>query len=1052
VLRTPGLAADELTRWSDGLHGASVETIAELRSRLAALIARPEVDEALFVASPALHGRLHVWRDQPDSEEGRGLESALVRYVVRMTTRATPFGMFAGVGTGTIADATDLRVPAHADQRRRSRLDNELLFELADAIARDPARRAALRFRPNSSLSYVGDRLRYAEARKGAVGRRYHLVSVERDPYLDATLERAAGGALLADLAAALVEADPEISREDADEFVGEAANSQVLVPELGIAVTGQEPLEAFLDQLASAQLPDIAERLRRIQDTLARLDSAGLAASSAYAEVRAALDGLPVKPDSSRLVQIDLIRPPCGTTLGRAVVTEVLRGVDALCRLTPRRDYALAEWVKSFTERYEEQFVPLAEALDEESGIGNGRLSGAAVGGATPLLDGLDLPGGGPAGAAPSGPAFEARHGYLLRKLVAQGFTARELVLDEADLKRLESATPSVLPDAWATTIHVESSDPEAIARGQFLVRVNGAYGPSGARMLGRFCHASPEINELVRAHLRAEEALRPDALFAEIVHLGEGRTGNILCRPVLRDHEIVYLGQSGAPPDRQISLADLEVGVRAGRAVLRSRSTGRVIAPRMSSAHNAERGLAPYRFLASLQDPTGVGWSWGPLANLRFLPRVRLGKAILARAQWMIEKTELTAVVAALKTGDRARIFDAMQELRERRALPARVTIAESDLELVLDLDNALTTSVLAEQLVKQPSTMLLESGTEPDQLCASGPGGKYTHEVLLTCVRKPDDAKPSASPDRAAASRPTFTEGPARSLTAATGCLYLKLYCGRAVADRVLREVIAPIVTAAVRDGAISHWFFIRYADPHHHLRVRCFGAPEVLTGTVQLALERAAHELRAVGAIWRMQVDTYEREIERYGGPAAIELVERVFWIDSEAVVEGLAELDGEDQGELRWLFVLRGIDELLTMFGCDLDQRLQLVTAARDAFEIEFGLGTPFRKKLGERFRAKQAIIKQFLTTPDATGPVATLARRAQRLVPIAAELGARDAAGKLAPSLLAILPSLVHMFVNRTQRTAQRQQELVLYELLRRHYAANKARASAVPA
>ena len=66
-------------------------------------------------------------------------------------------------------------------------------------------------------------------------------------------------------------------------------------------------------------------------------------------------------------------------------------------------------------------------------------------------------------------------------------------------------------------------------------LLRTGG--GPSGARVMGRFCHASPAIERIVRDHLRQEQARRPEAVFAEVVHLNEGRAGNVLCRPVLRE-----------------------------------------------------------------------------------------------------------------------------------------------------------------------------------------------------------------------------------------------------------------------------------------------------------------------------------------------------------------------------------------------------------------------------------------------------------------------------------------------------------------------------------
>ena len=118
-----------------------------------------------------------------------------------------------------------------------------------------------------------------------------------------------------------------------------------------------------------------------------------------------------------------------------------------------------------------------------------------------------------------------------------------------------------------------------EALARGDFRLLFEGIAGPSGARLLGRFCHGDPVLRERVRAYVRAEEGGRPDAVFAEIAHLPEPRAGNILHRPVFRDHEITYRGASGAPVERQIPVTDLRVSVEGERIVLRSARLGREV-----------------------------------------------------------------------------------------------------------------------------------------------------------------------------------------------------------------------------------------------------------------------------------------------------------------------------------------------------------------------------------------------------------------------------------------------------------------------------------------
>jgi hypothetical protein len=62
------------------------------------------------------------------------------------------------------------------------------------------------------------------------------------------------------------------------------------------------------------------------------------------------------------------------------------------------------------------------------------------------------------------------------------------------------------------------------------------------------------------------------------------------------------------------------------------------------------------------------------------------------------------------------------------------------------------------------------------------------------------------------------------------------------------------------------------------------------------------------------------------------------------------------------------------------------------------------------------------------------------------LAPVGQELRALADAGRLSVDIPALAMSLAHMHVNRMLRSAQRAQELVLYELLDRAYSSQAMR------
>jgi len=617
ALRTPLLPFDEILAFSNGLEAISagdanapLETAltndrSRLRARLMAVLARPEVREALFLASPTLSEHCDQWLKGRHTDEEEKIQRALLRYFLRMAGRATPFGLFAGCTVGTMGSETRLQLADRACYRRHTRLDMDYLVALTEELARQPEVRSKLNFCVNNSLHSVQGRLKYLEVRRKANELTHHHVVMQSSSYLDATLGRATQGATPESLATAMLKDDPEATSEDAQPYIDELIDSQVLVSELRPTVTGPEPTRGLADCLRQRGL-SAATQLDRVSQELEAIDSSGLGTDPArYRDVARVLEALPRKTDLARLFQVDMSTTVAHASLGPAVVDEIMRGVVLLHRLArrPREDH-LSRFREAFVGRYESREVPLVEALDTETGVGFG---GATAGDmdSSSLLEGLNFP-----KATDEQIPWCPRDAFLLRKLTeALASSASEIVLDQHDLEQIAEKDAPPLPGAFAVMAVLAAESQAALARGEFCVLLSGAAGPPGSRLLGRLCHADPQLHRFVQQHIQAEEATERDAIFVEIVHLPEGRLGNVLARPVLRDYEIPYLGRAGVPPERQIAVTDLMVSVDGERIVLRSARLGRRVVPRLSSAHNFNNSQGIYQFLCALQSQGTAG-----------------------------------------------------------------------------------------------------------------------------------------------------------------------------------------------------------------------------------------------------------------------------------------------------------------------------------------------------------------------------------------------------------------------------------------------------------
>jgi thiopeptide-type bacteriocin biosynthesis protein len=1055
VLRTPLLPFDEFLDWGAGLSAPAAlddperlalslaEDRKALRARLSQIVARPEVLEALYVASPDLEESLDVWRHSPDSGRGRRVERALVRYFSRMTSRATPFGLFAGITAGRIADETRLLLADRPSSRRHTRLDMNYLWTAVGEWALEPSLKRAHTYRPNSSLYRVADRFHYVEERIDNGRRAHYLTAVDSSGLLDTAIEQSRDGVGFAELAEKLAGVDGA-SPAEAGEFVEELIDNQLLVPDFGPALTGPDPLLGLIEQLeALPEAGGLTSRLKGVAEQLEAIDKVGLGVTpQRYRALVGELDQLTTRPTFGRYFQVDLIKPASQATLGPDFINHVTRGVELLRRLATAPAGPLDDFRARFVERYDRREVPLAQALDEEVGIGFNFGDRNAT--PQPDAEGLEDPGH---RAFETGDAFDAaRTSFLMGKVLdAQARGAEEIALDADDLKSLAASEPAPLPAAFAVLALIIRQGGEK----DYRVELRNVTGPSGANLLGRFCQAEPELRVLVNEHLRAEERQYADAVLAEVVYLPEERLGNVICRPLLREFEIPYLGRSGAPADRQIPLTDLLISVSGDRIVLRSKRLGREVEPRLTSAHNfyLRRNLAVYRFLCSLQRQKTAqwfGWRWGPLQDLAYLPRVSAGRLILSRARWRVSADELLPLGGA----EPAAAFAAFQKWRAARGLPRHAALVDADRVLPFDFDNVLSVEMFLDLLGKQRVATLVELFvSEASELFARGPEGSFRGEIIVPFVNTlPRAGRRAAAPAVA---------GWDRSFAPGSEWLYMKFYAGPSTVDRLLCALRPLMESPLVRETADS-WFFIRYADPHWHLRLRFHGEPARLLAEVLPRVQDVAARSLHAGLVRRIQLDTYEREIERYGGLYGTALAEEIFWADSVGALKIVSTYSGNAGAAARWLLTLRSTDQLLSDFGLQTPAKHEFVCQRLRSLATRGYKSAGFKQHLGQQYRNERKAVEKMMDLPPENagvyGPgLSAISLTSEALIHSAGRFRALESEGKLTVPVAEILPSLTHMHINRMLKSDLTVQEYVAYDFLRRYYESWAAKQRATP-
>lgn len=973
MVRTPLLPVDDYLALRDGWPTDTAPgTLAP---------ADPRIYRALAVGGGDLLRALE--KPARDDRAQRKLAGKLLRYLIRMSTRPTPYGLFAGVCLAHWGERTDLAL-AGDPPRTRTRPDMAWLLGVVAELERRPEVRSALHWFANPAVLVRADRLFLAERAPVAEDAAAQPISLRATGPVREALRIARTPVTYQRLREEL-STSSGAPAEKVERLLDQLWEQTVLLTDLRPPLTIAEPARYVAERLAAVPAASAErEALSQLLDALGSWDRLPVEhAAAAYPKLVAQAQTL--HPASVPL-QVDMAVTPTGT-VGRAIATEAARAGELLLRLspTPKGPSSLDSYRRAFDARYgANREVPLLELVDPETGLG-------------------------PPGHAHSAGPKPSRL-RVLRNLALDAIRDRRtsVELDEKTLSLLETwpVNGASAPVSLDISVFVAAASAKALEAGDFQVVVGPNLGaPAAGRNLGRFADLlGPDAPAVLSGVAKAETQVWPGRLMAEVVYLPRRwRSANVVIRPLVRDHHVV-LGTT--PGERAIPLEELTVGLRDGRFVLRWPARDVEVVPCAGHMLNTRQAPAVVRFLDDIARdgrPQLSGFDWGPAAEFPFTPRVCVGRVVLAPATWRIGAD--TAVADW--------------------AVPRYVYLTMGDNRLLLDLDNPAQRGQLESEVRRLPEggrLVLQEALPGPGTAWLPGTDGRYISEFVVPLVLREKQPAPPKTVARPARSSAAPTSVPSRVRPPGSEWLFAKLYHLPAFENDLIAGELRDFCARVLSDDLAEDWFFIRYADPERHLRIRFRGGADTLATTLAPRLYRWAAGLIDDGRARRLCVDTYEPEVERYGGPAGLAISEKLFAVDSRAVAD-LLRLDRPEHTVL----AARTVDDLLAALGFDETARVEW-----------YREHVPDRRPTGEDYRRRQADLRAALSAPEFGGEAtAVLEDRRAAIEPLAARFDELAARGDLWQSKSRIARSLVHLHCNRLLGSGSPTEQHVLGLLLR---------------
>ncbi len=691
----------------------------------------PVVGEALFLASPTFYFVMKKWMaGKLDKKGQKKLRNTLLKYLTRMSTRCTPFGLFAGCSLGNFGDETEIKNLGPMCNTRHTRLDMNYLVALSQDLAKKRQIQYKLPFYPNSSLYQTGDKLRCIEYYYVNSNRQHRVIEVDNSSYLQQTLEHAAKGIHLKSLISGLISDD--ISKADAENFIHELVDSQILVSELEPSVSGPEFMDQIMETLKKVgDSQGELENLTITKKLLANIDAKLGNPTKVYLDLAKQIEKLSTPYDLKYLFQTDMTINPQKNQLSKSVIKDIGKGMELLNKMTLSSSLANANlnaFKEAFLERYEQREMPLSTVLDIETGIGY--MQNANSGDINPLVDDILLP--------VLQNVYDQEqfnwtriHDVLHMKLLqCDKNGAYKIVLKEEDFEELPLNWED-LPDTIATMAAF------VVDEGVKKIHFPGFRGASAACLMGRFCHGDRGIRDHVQKIIELEQSMNPDKVLAEIVHLPEARVGNVIMRPKLREYEIPYLAKSSLAYENQLSIDDLYISLRNDYIVLRSKKLDKEVLPRLTNAHNFSLSTLPiYQFLCDMQTQNvryDLFFDYGPLKDKRdFLPRVEFGNLILHRAQWKLKKEEIKTLLS--KKEDVEALKELVTIFRNRKGLPEFVLLNDGEFRLLVNFKNMTSVQMMLHAVINRDQFTLSEFLFDEDSSVKST-NGYYSNQIIIS-----------------------------------------------------------------------------------------------------------------------------------------------------------------------------------------------------------------------------------------------------------------------------------------------------------------------------
>lgn len=545
-----------------------------------------------------------------------------------------------------------------------------------------------------------------------------------------------------------------------------------------------------------------------------------------------------------------------------------------------------------------------------------------------------------------------------------------------------------------------------------KYEFRVTPSFGSSGiGRLTNRFYNILSE-NTKKELEKYIDEIINDDndCIYADSSFLPRRGRNNNICNGHRNYDFSIDSGLDSI--NNQIELSDILVGYneKSDRLYLRSKKKGKIVNVFSDSMLNRMVDNYYFRFMWEvsyayqihpIENLIGLNNYW----DLKYIPEIKVKNVVIQPETWKLNEYDFPDI----KTFDS--FFHRFIKIKKDLKIPDRFVFIDFDHYLAIDVYNVFGLKLFYTEVkknIKMKKSVEIQRFEQKGLIVSDTKQKKYFGEFVFECINEDKEKMmdfPMCEMTHSNILDNKLISSEKRIGIGEAGWFYFKIYIEREKANSILIDSIYPFIKKSIEVEEIYQFFYLRYSDPHFHIRLRINTNERNLLKFIDLL-----NDYISKNKIRSYSIEIYEREIERYGGDSAFKIVEQQFYYDSLLALEYLEKEDNKEIDTFKECAF-----GIISVYGV-------LYAFTKDTIEEEGFLNKVIdHKEFHEEYRKKRTDYYNFFTENVIKRSEQSFffQNRQKLLEEYANEIKEIDRQGKLTNSKTDIILSVIHMFCNR---------------------------------